>query len=179
VIRAIDNPFSVDRMMRVRFRPQGCSWDELMARLRTLNYRAAIVGPKGSGKTTLLEDLGSRLEAIGFSCIYSRCDVDDMWRRRPLGPREVLMLDGAERLTRLEWWRLKRMTRRGGGSIVTAHAATRVPTVIETGTSVALFDGLLRELSQPRPRETVERLFWRHGGNVREAMRELYDECTR
>jgi hypothetical protein len=82
--RAIDNPFSVDHVLRVRFRPQGCSWDDLMSRLARLNYRAAVVGPRGSGKTTLLEDLGPLLEARGFRCIFSRCDEYDVGRERSL-----------------------------------------------------------------------------------------------
>jgi hypothetical protein len=177
-MRAIDNPFAVHRMLQVRFRPQECSWDELTARLASMNYRATIVGPKGSGKTTLLEDLGVRLEALGFDCIFSRADVDDVWKQRALSPREVLLVDSAEWLSRMQWWRLKRLTRRGGGLIVTAHLPTRLPTVINTSTSPELLTNLLHELGQSREDHVAERLFAKHQGNMREAMRELYDVCS-
>jgi hypothetical protein len=140
-----------------------------------LDYRAAIVGPQGSGKTTLLEDLAPRLEELGFRCVLSRCNEDRRWQRR-LEARELLLLDSAERLTALQWWRLKRRTRRAGGIIVTAHAPTRLATAIETSTSPQLLSELLRAMEQPREKQFVQSLFRAHDGNLREALRAMYDQ---
>ena len=65
-MRARNNPFAVQRVLAIRYRLGGTTWDELMERLASLRFRAELVGPHGSGKTTLLEDLGSRLEKLGF-----------------------------------------------------------------------------------------------------------------
>src|SRR5437868_15544127 len=66
-VKARDNPFAADRVLRVRYRPQGWTWEQLLARLEQLDYRGAIVGPEGRGKTTLLEDLGERLKGRGHN----------------------------------------------------------------------------------------------------------------
>src|ERR1051325_1150865 len=62
---ARENPFRVERVLTVRFRPLETSWDELRRRLLALGDRAAICGPEGSGKTTLLEDLAHQLSSAG------------------------------------------------------------------------------------------------------------------
>jgi hypothetical protein len=62
-MRARDNLFSADRVLQVRYRLEGITWEELLRRLERLGYRAAIAGEEGTGKTTLLEELGARLEA--------------------------------------------------------------------------------------------------------------------
>ncbi|MBK8000329.1 MAG: hypothetical protein IPK15_16805 [Verrucomicrobia bacterium] len=71
-MRARDNPFSTDRVLRVRYRLRGESWDSLLSRLAALKYRGAIVGPEGAGKTTLLEDLEPHLVAKGFEVVSLR-----------------------------------------------------------------------------------------------------------
>ena len=37
------NPFSSDRLLRVRHRLTGLAWPDLLSRLRQMNYRAALV----------------------------------------------------------------------------------------------------------------------------------------
>ncbi len=56
-MKARDNPFAVERVHAIRYHPVNTTFDQILARLHELNYRAAITGPEGSGKTTLLEDL--------------------------------------------------------------------------------------------------------------------------
>ena len=75
-MRARDNPFRTERILEIRYRPQGCSWDDLLRRLAGMDYRAAIVGPEGSGKTTLLEDLEPRLRALGLGVRMLRLDLE-------------------------------------------------------------------------------------------------------
>jgi polynucleotide 5'-kinase involved in rRNA processing len=74
-VRARDNPFRTERVLRVRFRLPSGTWDDLLARFEALGRRAAIVGPQGSGKTTLLEDLAPRLRARGYSIRELRLDT--------------------------------------------------------------------------------------------------------
>src|SRR5687768_9283988 len=84
-MRARDNPFSTDRVLKIRYRPRGWTWDGLLARLASLDYRAAIVGPEGRGKTTLLQDLEPHLTARGFGVKHLR-----LTRERPSFPRQWL-----------------------------------------------------------------------------------------
>jgi len=43
--RPDDNPFRSEIIDRIPFRPQGCTWDELLERLDSLRWMAEIVGP--------------------------------------------------------------------------------------------------------------------------------------
>jgi hypothetical protein len=186
MMKARDNPFASHRMESIGFRPQGMDWAELWARLDRLNRRAAIVGPCGSGKTTLVRELGRRLSDEGARVHSIRLSEE---RRRMgsqamaalgagLGDGDVLLLDGAEQLDWMQWWRIRRMTRRSGGLIITSHRAGFLPTLIECRTSPELLADLAGELSglgAESCRSTAAEMFQRHGGNVREALREWYD----
>src|SRR5262249_30589533 len=106
-VKARENPFAAERVIAtIRYACPGGDLDTLIARLATLGYRAAIVGPHGAGKTTLLEDLGRALEARGFRITTVRLATDDRrlpgaWPSRAarLGPRDIVCLDGAEQLS--------------------------------------------------------------------------------
>jgi hypothetical protein len=183
-MRARDNPFATDRVLKVRYRPQGWSWEALLARLAALDYRAAIVGPEGHGKTTLLEDLGQRLAARGLRArdlrltrerpAFSREFLRELWAT--VGERDVLLLDGAEQMGRLAWWRFARRARKARGLVITSHRAGLLPTLVECETSAGLLRGIVEDLAPGvAAGGRAEALFARHGGNVREALRELYD----
>ncbi len=185
-MKARDNPFSTDRLLRVRYRLEGADWAGLMGRLAGLGYRAAIVGPKGSGKTTLLEDLVPRLAGLGFRPRLLR--LDEEHRRlapgferefcRGLGRRDIVLLDGAEQMNWWRWGRFRRRSGRGAGLIITCHSAGRLPTLMECRATPELLDRLLGELvGAPTPdlREEGQRLFEACGGNIREVLRGLYD----
>jgi hypothetical protein len=187
-LRARDNPFSTDRVLAVRYRLPEAGWDELLARLAGLRYRAALVGPQGAGKTTLLEDLAPRLAARGFRAHLVRLREGE--RRLPageralpgrLGPRDLVLLDGADALVRPAWLALRLRTRAAGGLVVTSHRPGLLPTLHECATSPGLLAGIVRDLldagagAAPCRREALDGLFSRHGGNLRDALRELYD----
>ncbi|HEY9422529.1 MAG TPA: hypothetical protein VIW92_14020, partial [Thermoanaerobaculia bacterium] len=101
---ARENPFAVQRVLEIRYRLSGISWDELLERLAFLRFRAALVGPHGHGKTTLLEDLGARLAGRGFRIRSVTLHEGDRRLATPqrrdlfkdLTPSDVLLLDGAE-----------------------------------------------------------------------------------
>ena len=181
-MRARDNPFASDRVLEVRYRlPDGWTWESLLDRLAALGWRAAVVGPHGRGKTTLLEDLAPRLEARGFRVRtlnlwdeHPRLNRQDRARLRDLGPRDFVLLDGAEQLGRLSWLFLKLRCRRARGLLITSHRPDLLPTLLECDTSPELLAGIVRELTGEEL-SGAEDLFARHGGNLRSALRELYD----
>jgi len=188
-MRARDNPFRSDRLLSVRYQLQGGSWETLFARFETLGRRAAIVGPQGSGKTTLLEDLSSRFRERGYVIRALRLDaetprfdeafLEDFFPS--LGPRDLILFDGAEQLSWLAWTRFERRSRAAGGQLVTLHQPGRLRTLIETRTSPELLDGLVGQILGDRAgdvRPLTRGLFEKHGGNLREALRELYDHFS-
>lgn len=163
----------------------------LLPQLEALRYRAAIVGPHGSGKTTLLEDLESVLAARGFRIIHLRLDTDDprlprewrsraRWSARVLDAQDIVCLDGAEQLGAIAWLRFRWRARRAGGLIITTHGRgrlLRLPTLIECATSVGLLQRIMQRLAPDAPvaAPSAAELFTRHHGNIREALREMYD----
>ena len=184
-MRARDNPFSTDRVLRVRYRPQGWTWDHLLARLKELDYRGAIVGPEGHGKTTLMEDLALHLEAQGWGVRhlrltrekpkFDRAFLRDFFDR--LTDRDVILFDGAEQMGRLAWWWFKRRAGVARGLVITSHRAGLLPTLVVCETNPALLEGIVDDLipGAPDTRRIADSLFRRHRGNVRDALRELYD----
>jgi hypothetical protein len=189
-MRARDNPFATDRVQALRYQlPAGLTWEDLLARLASMNHRAALVGPEGSGKTTLLEQLTPRLAARGFHPIPLRLDADQRrlsasFRARCLAHltrRDFVLLDGAEQLGWLGWLRFQWWARGAGGLVVTAHRTGLLPTLIECRTTPELLAELVGQL---HPNETgredlqLPGLFLRHRGNLRLALRELYDRCA-
>ena len=181
-MKARDNPLATHRILTIRYRPLDMTWTQLLDRLHDMNYRAAIVGPKGTGKTTLIEDLAVRLEACGFAPRLIRLSEDhraiEPSDLRHLAWRDVVLLDGAEQLSELRWLRFRWKTRRAGGVIVTTHRGGRLPALLHTTTTPQLLNTIAGELLTDRvpQRERIDELFVRHHGNLRDALRELYDD---
>jgi hypothetical protein len=182
-VRARDNPFAVQRVLEVRYRLSGITWEELLARLESLRFRAALVGPHGHGKTTLLEDLGARLAERGFRVRTATLHEGDrrlsaVQRKihfHGLAASDVLLLDGAEQLGGVSWLEVRTRTRAAGGLVVTSHRPGLLPTLHECRTTPELLAGIVRDLgAEPPPAD----LFVRHGGNVRDALREMYDRAS-
>ncbi|MES1210983.1 MAG: hypothetical protein ABUL63_01485, partial [Acidobacteriota bacterium] len=164
------------------------TWDELLGRLEAVDWRAAIVGPHGHGKSTLLGDLGRRLETRGLRTLrlslreaHPRLTREERRQLRNLGPNDVLLLDGAERLDRWAWWLVRFRTRRAAGLVVTAHQPGLLATLVECCTTPQLLEGIVAELLDGSDGgdggdiPDAAELHARHGGDVREALFELYD----
>jgi hypothetical protein len=183
VLPARDNPFAVHRVLRERYRLDEAGWDALVGRLAAQDWRGAIVGPHGSGKTTLLEDLAARLEARGWRAHWLRLSAESSvvpaeFSRRvlpALGARDALLVDGAEQLGIAAWWALCLRARRSGALIATMHRAGRMPVVHRCATSPELLRGLADSLGASLAPADAVALHARHRGNIREALRELYD----
>lgn len=183
-MRARDNPFATHRVLTVRYRLQGISWPELLDRFAGLGFRAAVVGPEGSGKTTLLEDLGERLAREGFRLRLLTLGrgqgrlspAEEESLLGDLDVRDLLLADGADQLGRLSWSRLRQRSHAAGGLLVTAHRSGLLPTLHRCITTPELLDGVVRELlAGEEPGVDLRALFSRHRGNLRTALRELYD----
>lgn len=182
-MRARDNPFTAQRILSIRYRLSGLTWEELLARLEALRFRAALVGPHGHGKTTLLEDLGARLAGRGFrvrtvTLHQGDRQLDALQRRtlfHNLDPWDILLLDGAEQLGRLSWFEVRVRTQAAGGLVITSHWPGLLPTLHECRTTPGLLAEIVGELAGTEMRAGAEDLLDRHGGNVRDALRELYD----
>lgn len=185
-LRACDNPFRTERVLQVRYRLEGITWTELLARCEKLRYRAALIGPCGSGKTTLLEDLEPWLRRQGFGTRLIRLDAEHpafdpgfvATLAAGITARDIVLFDGAEQMNPLAWrwfhWRM----RHTGGLIVTTHRASRLPTLWECRTSPALLAGIagaLLEVGHATLHRQAEMLFQKHRGNLRDALWEWYD----
>jgi len=188
-MRARDNPFAVQRLHAVSYRLSGTTWEELMERLAARRFRAALVGPHGRGKTTLLEELARRLAERGLRTRMVTLHEGD--RRlsaaqratlfRDLMPADILFLDGAEQLGRLAWLEVQMRSRAAGGLVITSHRPGLLPTLHECHTTPELLAGIVEDLAgveEARHLPAAGELLVRHGGNVRDALRELYDLCA-
>lgn len=181
--RACDNPFAVHRVLRERYRLGEAEWAQLLAQLDARHRRGAFVGPQGAGKTTLLEDLGERLAASGWKIIFLRLSAERgqftlrsvRERVARAGARDFILLDGAEQLGPIAWWRFRFWSRRAGGIVVTSHRGGRLPLLRRCETSPPLLRELVTSLGVEISGEDSAMLHARHHGNLRNALRELYD----
>jgi hypothetical protein len=189
VMRARDNPFATQRVSRLRYQFRGGDWLSLLSRLQSLGRRGAIVGPHGSGKTTLLEELGERLTSQGvrvhhlFLNDQSRAYPLDFVQRVGDSPTEsdIILFDGCEQLGPLAWRRFHWQTRRAGGLVITTHRPGRLPTLWNCETNPELLTDLVGQLLNQEtvvPAEHLQELYAKHGGNLRDVIRELYDRAN-
>ena len=175
--------------LRPRRRGLGCA---IARRLRETKFRGAVVGPHGHGKTTLLLNLADHVDLLPAMPRGSTVTTS-MWvqvrpgeranlttvRRMVRGYPYLLLLDGYDLLPRRD--RARVLVRRGP-VLVTSHRRTMLPTVAHCRTSAELLGRLIERLS-PDTRAAmtdaaVAGLYARHRGNVREALRELYDRVA-
>lgn len=188
-MKARQNPFCVDRVQTIRYRPLNATFDEILLRLEAMHYRAAIVGPEGAGKTTLLEDLQVALKRRGLRrrtvFINDTSPLDRRTRRQlmsQLESDEIVLLDGADALGYAQWTFLKRhILRHAAGLIITTHRPGRLPTLIDCATTPQLLGEIVAELlpeTGDAQADSFKQLFCHHQGNIRNCLRDLYDCCA-
>jgi predicted ATP-binding protein involved in virulence len=185
-----NNPFASRQVESLAFQCPGLSFEDIMIRLKRLNCRAAIIGPEGSGKTTLLEAIGDRLQEDGYKTVYIRFNQENRRLKRALfihcaknrSPDHALLVDGVEQISWLDWKLFCLYTKNAGAMIITSHVKSQgmrmMPTLLNTTTSPELLYDLVLKLvgkDEMVSRQKITRLFETHHGNIRMALRELYD----
>jgi hypothetical protein len=165
------------------------SIEQLLVRLEKMHYCGAIIGPDGSGKTTLLEDLGTALARRGFDVISVFInDTTPLTEQRygellhSAGANSIILIDGADHLQAGVWRRLKcNVLSTARGLVITSHKPGMLETLTECRTDLPLFEQIVAELMPGGGLEAARLagIFARHGGNIRDALRELYDILSR
>ncbi len=184
-----NNPFSTrcTRPGAIPFRfENGADATTLVGRLRSLGWRAQIVGPHGSGKSTLIAALrpalaaaGREVRLVGLHQGDRRLPISaDEWRQ--FTPATQLIVDGYEQLGAFARWQVARRCRRQGcGLLVTTHADVGLATLFTTSPCLELAVALVRQLLPPCDDTIAEadiEAAWRaNGGNLREMLFALYD----
>ena len=179
-MKARENPFRSDKVDGLAYRAEGFTWEALESGLSKSGGRGAIIGPEGHGKTTLLTQWAERRKAAGDHVVFLK--LGEAQRRLADAQRDLLatggwvFVDSAEQLGWLGWRELQRLTRRAEALIVTTHQPGRLPTLFACQTCPELLAELVAELDVRNP--DCAELWSRHRGNVRLALRELYDDCA-
>jgi len=179
-MKARENPFRSECLERLAFREPGFCWEDLDDRLTAAGGRGAIVGPEGHGKTTLLLQWRDRFEEAGWRSVFVRADRGQRRftepQRRRLISAEVVLADSAEQLGWLGWRDFVALTRSARRVVITTHHPGRFTPVHVCRTSPDILHDLVSELHGP---ENDCRALWqRHHGNLRDALRELYDAAA-
>lgn len=185
-MKARKNPFRAERVRSLQFRLHGLGWDGLMARLTTLNYRAAFIGHEGAGKTTALEQLATKLNEQGWKSevmylglLHPIEIVQKLWGLAAAADsKTIILIDSAEKIPKLMWRGVTWLYRHAGGLVITAHHPGRLPTLYHCSTSETLLDELLVELvPNPAPALRLEARakFNQASGNIRQVFWQLYD----
>ena len=154
--------------------------------MRCLNFQAEIVGLQGSGKSTLLAQLHEHLQKRSFKSHFVSLPQDRESYRSLLRQAFqqstagcVILFDGIERLGFFQRRALIRRTR-ASGLVVTKHYRGKLPPLIQLRTSQQLMTQLLNDLDldQPEIIQAGKLAFEKHQGNIRDALRDLYDQCA-
>ncbi len=185
-MKARENPFNTDRLDKIPYHHVKGTWENLIKRLAGLNYRAAITGPHGSGKTTLLNELEEHLHISGFGTKKLSLNMDKRYFDKhflnkffeEISAKDIILFDGADLMGRIEWRRFKQKSAKAAGLIVTSHRASLLPLLVKCSTTPQLLEKIVYELLGEESDDlhvTVKALFYRHRGNLHNALREFYD----
>ncbi len=90
----------------------------------------------------------------------------------------AFLIDGVEQLSWLDWKRFCLYAKNAGAMIITSHVKKKMPTLLNTKTSPELLHDLVLNLVGEKnmvSKQALTRLFETHHGNIRLALRELYD----
>lgn len=186
-MKASENPFRSSEIDRIAYRFSSGSLPQLLRRLVHSDTRLwCLIGPEGTGKTTLLENIAEALPAdTAIRVRYLNEDSSPGEKRAVLreakeaGPGTVLLLDGGEVLSRIQWWVLKKSIRKNRLRLVaTVHRNPGLAVLHRTGTGWNQVDALVREQAGRHFNGTLASLahaaFRESHGNVREVFRRCY-----
>jgi hypothetical protein len=161
----------------------------LLQRLGEAGGQGQILGAEGSGKTTLLCTLARHARASGRAVLELRCDRSEHVRALDQafagaeGVPRLICLDEADALRPAARRRLRRTAaERGVELLLASHHDLRLPTLwrcqIDEALARTVADEVLRRSPQALPlvdADEVGEALRRRGGNLREALRLMYD----
>ena len=185
-MRPADNPFRSECLQSIPYIFPNGDWDILLNHLQSCGNRGAIVGACGTGKSTLLIQMEERFKEKKHQTI--RLFLNDRNRReagthlhhffKKMTQEKVVFLDGAEQLNPWQWWWFLFQSRHTSGLIVTCHHEKHLPWVFKTSSTPPLLSEIINQLLKDekiRINIDHELLYKKHHGNIREALREMYD----
>lgn len=173
------NPFRADCVCALPFVAGEKNAEKLWEKLENQNGRGAIIGPCGTGKTTFLDGFERELQRRDFT--VSRLDFSSENRVLPADlPRatnsqSAILVDGWEQLSWRDAWKLRRACAPFRVVVATSHRPIWLPIWFQTRTSPQLLESLCADLGAPISADFAEKLWQKHRGNLRLALRELYD----
>lgn len=165
--------------------------DSLLARLATLGGSGSIEGLHGRGKTTALLALADHAarhgRAVAVLRVRSVRDLAEVCRSLiRLAPGGTLFVDGWESLGRIPGRVIRLLVGlRACHLVVTSHGPAGLPVLMQCRTSPRLLRMILTHLPATAATldgQEVDEAFFRHQGNLRESLYDLYDRfewCTR
>jgi hypothetical protein len=180
------NPFST-RFTRPGAMPflsaEQLDLSSIAARFAANGYRGQIVGPHGCGKTTLTfglqSQLGQQIQAVRRVTIrHDRAIIatETDWRDR--NP-QLLVIDGVERMTTTQRWLMIQSCRNlRMGILVTTHKRINfLPVLCEIQPTLETLQRIVEHLAPDVQIESeyLNTTWSRSGGNIREALMDLYD----
>ena len=166
--------------------------DAMLSAFDHMGAMASIRGPHGAGKSTLLTHLADRWEDRGMAVervrLRTRGDMSQAMACIGRAPDAGLVcIDSWELAGGFARWRAYRKARSVGCRLlVTEHRRTGLPVLIECRTTAALLGKIVSRLPDHHrwfgtliDSADIEAAFALSGGNLREAIAELYDRFER
>jgi energy-coupling factor transporter ATP-binding protein EcfA2 len=181
------NPFNTSKIRLIPYQWREATPSQLLFSLEQNRFRGSILGPHGSGKSTLLQTLRSLLEKKGFKTVQIFLNRDssihtlELFRHVIFAHRtsSVLFIDGADLLSWPQWMMVRWFAFSLSGVIVTSHEQPLLPVIWRCRPERGLAQDIVRFLSGTTvPEVAIQQLFLKHSGNMREILRELYDEYS-
>ena len=180
-----DNPLATKFILRLDYYMSKQDWDLILGSLKSLSYRASVIGPNGSGKTTFLESLYSKLVANGFKVQYFTTENEPLRIVKilqVLSKTDVVIIDGFQSLT--YWQRALMLTilpKVNKGLVFSAHKSFNYPVLMETKGEFKILDQILRELisydliSKFDLITVAKQFFNEEQANIRSVLLRMYD----
>jgi hypothetical protein len=165
--------------------PHDLSAEALIDKLRGHAWQGEIVGPHGAGKSTLLATLVPHLIDAERNVVQVALHAGEKALPAPLDgwktwtPETLVIVDGYEQLS---WWSRSKLARRvkerGAGLLVTSHAPTGLPTLLQVAPRIEAAEQVVRQLvpdEQLINGDDIRQAYDACGGNIRETLFRLYD----
>jgi hypothetical protein len=182
------NPFSTNRIQPGAIPyifPPNENVALLVSRLRANAWRGQIIGAHGTGKSSLVAALLSEIARAGRQPILVTLHDGEHSLAAHHGEiaqataETVLIVDGFEQLAFWNKWRVRAFCRRRtSGLLVTAHASVGLPMLMTTAVDQFTAEMVLQSLlprATANDRAELHKGLAVHGGNLRDALFDLYD----